>query len=95
MKSRRRFDSSFKAKVAFEAIKERETIESLCKKFELSPTQINEWKKDLITNGRVVFEGQKVVPNNNDSKQIDELYRQIGELQVANTFLKKKLLTNP
>jgi len=41
-KSRRKFTAEFKAKVCIEAIKERQTIESLSKKYDLHPNQINE-----------------------------------------------------
>ena len=39
-KPRRKFSSKFKAKVALEALRERESIESLSKKFDLHPNQI-------------------------------------------------------
>lgn len=42
--SRRKFSKEFKAKVVLESLKERETIESLARKYELQPTQISLWK---------------------------------------------------
>ncbi|RQP15377.1 MAG: hypothetical protein EAS52_15285 [Parapedobacter sp.] len=39
-KERRKFNASFKAKVAIEAIKEQQTIQELAVKYELHPTQI-------------------------------------------------------
>ena len=38
------FSKEFKAKVVLEVLKERETLESLAKKYELQPTQISLWK---------------------------------------------------
>jgi transposase-like protein len=46
-KPRRKFSSEFKARVALEALRERESIETLCKKFDLHPNQIFQWKKTL------------------------------------------------
>ena len=91
--SRRKFSSEFKSKVCIEAIKEQQTIEVLSKKYELHPTQINNWKKEFLTNSAVVFEKESN-PNVHDEKEqlIQMLYAQIGELKVANDFLKKKLL---
>lgn len=40
-RSRRKFSASFKAKVAIEAIKERETIHELASKYEVQASQIN------------------------------------------------------
>jgi len=39
--SRRKFSGAFKAKVAIEALKERETLSELSKKFEVHPTIIS------------------------------------------------------
>ncbi|MDD2345702.1 MAG: transposase [Bacteroidales bacterium] len=45
---RRKFSKEFKSKVVMEALKERETLESLAKKYELQPTQISLWKSGVI-----------------------------------------------
>jgi transposase-like protein len=41
--TRRRFTAAFKTKVWLEALKERESIEVLAKKFDIHPNQINSW----------------------------------------------------
>lgn len=90
--SRRKFSAEFKSKVCIEAIKEQQTIEALSKKYDLHPTLINTWKREFVGNSSVVFE--KDASDNHDQKDqlIQALYAQIGELKVANDFLKKKLL---
>ncbi len=50
-----KFSSEFKSKVCIKAIKEQQTIEVLCKNYELHPTQINNWNKEFLTNSAVVF----------------------------------------
>ena len=91
--SRRKFSAEFKAKVSIEAIKEQQTIETLCKKYELHPTQVNAWKKEFLTHSASVFEkGTSAAPASDTDHLIQALYAQIGELKVANDFLKKKLL---
>jgi transposase len=89
---RRKFSSEFKTKVCLEALKERDSIEVLCKKHMIHPTQLNLWKKEFIANSSVVFEKEsnRIDPSKDDLIQV--LYAQIGELKVANDFLKKKLL---
>ena len=49
-KARRKYDAQFKAQVALEAIKERETLNELAARFELSPVMISRWKKEFIDN---------------------------------------------
>lgn len=90
--SRRKFTSDFKAKVCLEAIKEQQTIESLSKRYDLHPTQINTWKKEFLSNSSVVFEKENGPSTNDHEQLIQALYAQIGEQKVAIDFLKKKLL---
>jgi len=90
-KPRRKFSNEFKAKVALEALRERESIESLCKKYDLHPNQIFQWKKIYREGGSQLFAGEKPVSDGANAKLIEELYRSIGELKVANDFLKKNL----
>ena len=44
-RSRRVFNSEFKAKVALAELREDKTLTELCQQFELHPTQIVDWKK--------------------------------------------------
>jgi len=90
--SRRKFSSEFKTKVCIEAIREQQTIESLAKKYDLHPTQITNWKKEFLQKSSTVFEKEGNGENTDKEQLIQTLYAQIGELKVANDFLKKKLL---
>jgi len=88
--TRRKFSKEFKSKVVLESLKERETLESLAKKHELTPTQISTWRSLALKNfGNVFTTESSEVKENGIDTQI--LYAQIGELKVQNEFLKKKL----
>jgi transposase-like protein len=88
--TRRKFSNEFKTKVVLESLKERETLESLAKKYELLPTQISAWKAQALQNFGQVFTSDKPDKKEN-AVDIDKLYSQIGQLKVENDFLKKKL----
>lgn len=90
--TRRKFKADFKAKVAIAAIKEQQTIEEICKKFEIHPTQANLWKREFLANAAQLFDKEnKHLEQEDQEKKLQELYAQIGQLKVENDFLKKKL----
>lgn len=89
---RRRFGSSFKAKVALESVRESRTISELAKKHKLHATQINLWKKQLVEGAESVFETSSSPSKKDcDEPQVAELYEQIGRLKVELEWLKKKV----
>lgn len=89
-KTRRKFSSSFKAKVALEAIKERQSLAELAKKFEVHPNQISKWKQEFLENSASAFENSGEEGQNGEPES-EKLYAKIGELQLENDFLKKSL----
>ena len=88
--TRRKFSKEFKAKVVLEALKERETLERLAKKYELQPTQISLWKTQALKNFGNVF-AKETGEEKENLAETQILYAQIGQLKVENDFLKKKL----
>jgi transposase len=89
-KKKRQHPPEFKAKVALAAIKNEETISVLAARFGVHPTMINNWKRALLDGAADIFDqGHK--SRQNTEAQVDELYRQIGKLQVERDFLAKKL----
>jgi transposase len=85
-KSRRKFTGAFKAMVAIEALKERETLAELSKRFEVHPTIISKWKQEFIERSAVVFE--KKTEGESEFDQ-EKLFAKIGQLEIENDFLKK------
>ena len=88
---RRKFSSSFKAKIAIEALREQQTLSELSVKHELHPNQITDWKKQLMSGSEQIFSNGKPLQDKaKHEKERDELYKQIGQLKVENDWLKKK-----
>jgi transposase-like protein len=90
-RTRRTFGKDFKAKVVLEALKEKDTIEVLAKKYELLPNQISMWKSEAIRNLSAVFLQKTVVAK--DEIPTEKLYARIGQLILRMT-LKKSLLVS-
>lgn len=86
---RKQYSSQFKAKVALEALRGEKTISELASQYEVHPTMINNWKRQLLEEASSLFEkGSSPKPvEESQQAQIDELYRQIGQLKVERDFL--------
>jgi transposase-like protein len=89
-RKRRQFSAQFKAKVALAALRNEETTAELAQKYEVHPTMISTWKRELLDNAAELFERGHKSKKQADA-QVDELHRQIGQLKVENDFLSRKL----
>lgn len=85
---RRKFSGAFKAKVAIEALKERETLAEISKRFEVHPNMISKWKQEFLDRSSEMFEKKSEAESEVDP---EKLYAKIGQLEIENDFLKKSL----
>jgi len=86
---RRKFGSAFKAKVAIAALKERETLAEISKRFEVSASMVSKWKQEFIDRSKEIFETSP--PEKEVEEKIEQLYTKIGKLEVESDWLKKNL----
>jgi transposase-like protein len=87
---RKQYTMQFKFKVALEAAKEAKTINQLASDYELHPSQVSGWKKQLLEEGPELFNRQANRKQQKQAGQEAELYEQIGRLKMELEWLKKK-----
>lgn len=89
--TRRKYTSTFKAKVVLEALKERASAAELAQKYDLAPQQISLWKREFLSNAESVFESKGKSKKTQVEEEKDQLLKAIGQLKVENDFLKDAL----
>jgi putative transposase len=88
MAKRRQHSPQFKTKVALEALKGIETTQQLAARFEIHPSQISTWKRQLLDGASDLF--VRATKRDDNSAREAELYEQIGRLKMENERLKIK-----
>lgn len=84
---RERYSAIFKARVAIEAIKERESLRELSSKFKVSIATISKWKEEFLEHSNLAF-GSSISDKSEEehSKEIKDLQAKIGELTMERDF---------
>jgi transposase-like protein len=87
---RKRYDGSFKARVAQEAIRGDRTVAEIAAAYGVHPNQISKWKKQALDELPKIFSGRYEKTEAQGKELTDQLYQQIGRLKVELDWLKKK-----
>lgn len=87
---RKNYSKEFKAKVALAALKGHQTANEIASEFRVHVSLVNRWKKQAIESLPSVFGDTQAQQEKEAEKQQDNLYQQIGKLQVELDWLKKK-----
>ncbi len=91
MSKNKKWSSAAKFEIALQAIKNETTLNEICKKYAVSPSQVHAWKKQLVEQGSELFNKKdktaKIMAAHEETKRV--LYETVGQLTVERDFLKK------
>ena len=87
-RKRKSHTAGFKAQVALAAVKGDKTLAELAEQCSVHPTQITEWKQQLLARAADVFDGTKTPAETPDLKT---LHAKIGQLTLENDVLEGAL----
>jgi putative transposase len=93
-RQRRKFSSALKARVAIEAVKGHRSVSELAGEHQVHPSQITQWKKQLLDSAEQVFSDGRVTEKKDQEELLAKLYQQIGQMKVELDWLQKKLWSN-
>lgn len=89
--TRKKHSKEFKAKVALEAVKGVHSLSELAARYKVHPTQITQWKRQLLDNAPLVFERGRPGGGADAEGLTAPLYQEIGRLKMEVDYLQKKL----
>jgi transposase len=89
-RTRRKIDSTLKAKIALEALREQATVSDLAQRYQVHPNQIYAWKKQLQDQATRAFESGNGDATADREREIERLHAKIGQLIVERDFLAKR-----
>lgn len=89
-RSRRRYEATFKARVALAAVRGDKTLSEVASQFGVHGNLVSQWKRRLVANVPRVFEEPDDSDGQAQQELVDELHRKIGQLNVELDWLKKK-----
>ena len=89
-RKRKQHSASLKAGVALAAAKGDRTTSELAAKFQVHPTQVSQWKRQLQEGVEELFGRDRQREWREQEALVADLYEQIGRLQMEREWLKKK-----
>jgi transposase len=90
-RNRRKFSHQFMFKVALEALKGQATINEIASQYQVHPNQVRNWKKKLMENGAVIYQGKQERAQKGPEGEQAKLHEQIEQLKIELAWLKTKV----
>ena len=76
--------------MALDAAKGLKTLAELSSEYKVHPSQISEWKKQLLLHAPGIFSGHKNMRSKTEEELTAPLYEEIGRLKMDVKWLEKK-----
>lgn len=93
-RKKKQWSSSAKFEIALLAIKGEMTLNTICQRYQVAPSLVHKWKKQLLEQGACLFEKRDKSASDavNDLKQQQsKLYEKVGQLTMERDLLKKSV----
>ena len=91
MAKNKKWSSAAKFEIALQSIKNDTPLNEICKKHEVSPSQVPAWEKQLLEEGMPLFnkagKTSKLIADHEEKQRV--LYETVGQLTVERDYLKK------
>lgn len=92
MGKNRKWSAAAKFEIALLAIKGESTLNEICKRYDVGPSQVHAWKKQLLAQGEQLFrktdKAAQSAASESERTQ-SKLFEKIGQLTIERDFLKK------
>jgi len=92
---RKTFTPAKKVAVVLDAMKGQKTLNEISSEHEVHPTQIHEWKTQVLEALPSIFQDKRTKDGKTKDRLIDDLYQVIGQRETELAWLKKKLHLDP
>ena len=93
MAQKKKWSPSVKFEIALLAIKGETTLNEICTRYQVAPSQVHAWKKQLLEQGADLFAKSSSKAAETAALELErkqgKLYEKIGQLTVERDFLKK------
>jgi transposase len=86
-RTRRNHSGSFKAKVALAALRGDKTLVEIAEQYQVHPTQVTAWKKQLLERASDVFDGGVAASKEENAPDVKVLHAKIGQQALEIDFL--------
>lgn len=90
-RQRSRWSPEDKIRIVLESLNTNVTTAELCRKYNVAPLTVNNWKDKFLEGGKMALAGKLKDPDTVMQEENRELKTLIGEFAIANDALKKAL----
>ena len=93
MAKNKKWSAAAKFEIVLQVLKGESTLNEICKRYQVAPSQVHVWKKQFLEQGKDVFSKPSDKPAAIKLEELEkkqsQLYTTIGELTVERDYLKK------